>query len=119
MNGLRFDVQQRMKIELPDDYWDYLESDGAIAEGFADGFPGYFVLWHPDEIEKNNADMSVQSLAPGFLGFGGNGSGEILAFNHTGAVYSLPMIGMEARYAEKVANSWTEFRGRIKSDKST
>jgi hypothetical protein len=105
-----------MKIELPADYWAYLESDEVVSEGFADGFPGYFVLWHPDEIEKNNQEMDVATLAPGFLGFGGNGGGEMLAFDAKGIVYSLPMIGMEPRYAEKVANSWTEFRKRCGRD---
>ncbi len=103
-----------MKIALPDDYWAYLESDEVVAEGFADGFPGYFVLWHPDEVEKNNEEIHVASYAPGFLGFGTNGGGEMLAFDEKGVVYALPMIGMEPRYAEKVAESWTEFRKRIR-----
>lgn len=105
-----------MSIELPIDYWDYLESDEAVSEGFAEGLPGYFVLWHPDEVEKNNAELNVATLAPGFVGFGSNGGGEMLAFDAKDAVYCLPMIGMESRYAQKVADSWSEFRKRIRNE---
>jgi hypothetical protein len=106
-----------MKIELPEDYWAYLESDEVVSEGFADGFPGYFSLWHPDEIEESNLALDVVARAPGFLGFGSNGAGEMLAFDTKGTVYSLPMIGMEPRYATKIADSWTEFRKRIRNER--
>lgn len=87
--------------ELPDNYWDYLESEEAVSEGFADGFPGYFVLWDLEEAEKNNLEIGIDRMALGFLGFGGNGGGELLAFDHRGSVYCLPLIGMEPRYAAK------------------
>jgi SMI1/KNR4 family protein SUKH-1 len=105
-----------MSVALPDDYREYLESDQAVAEGFTEGFPGYFMLWSREEIETANTELEVGSLAPGFLGFGTNGGGEMLAFDSNGAVYCLPMIGMEVRYAKKVASSWTEFRSRIKHE---
>ena len=60
--------------------------------------------------------MSGALLAPGFLGFGGSGGGDMLAFDKDGGVYCLPMIGMEARHAEKFAGSWIEFRRRIKNE---
>ena len=47
--------------------------------------------------------------APGFLAFAGNGGGEVLAFDALGAVYMIPLIGMEAEQAVKIANSFTEF----------
>lgn len=103
-----------MPRELPSEYWDFLESPGAVSEGLADGEPGYFALWHPDEIDDRNAALNVCEAAPGFLGFGTDGGGEMLAFDKTGAVYCLPLVGMAPQYARKVAPSWAEFQQRIK-----
>ena len=101
-----------MSIDLPSDYIDYLKADG-VSEGFTDGQPGYFMLWDPDEVESSNAELQVQKLAPGYLGFGSDGGGELLAFDATGAVFMLPMVGMEPRYAKKIAESWNEIAERI------
>lgn len=101
-----------MQIDLPNDYIAYLEGMG-VAEGITEGPPGYFALWHPDEIEANNRDLQVATYAPGFLGFGTDGGGELLAFNGSGAVFMLPMIGMEPQYANRIANSWREVAQRI------
>lgn len=103
-----------MKASLPSQYIAYFVS-GGLVEGFLDGPPGYFALWHPDEIEKNNADLQVDDQAPGFLGFGGDGGGEMLAFDRAGAVVLLPMIGMEPQYAQPIANSWGEFEQRLRT----
>ena len=73
-----------MSIALPNEYIAYIESDG-VSEEFTEGLPGYFALWHPDEIEANNKDLQVETYAPGFLGFGTDGGGELLAFDSTGA----------------------------------
>ena len=101
-----------MSTHLPDDYAAYIDGSG-VSEGFTDGPPGYFQLWHPDEVESRNAAMQVQTLAPGFLGFGSDGGGELLAFDVAGAVFMLPMIGMEPQYAKKIADSWSEVCERI------
>lgn len=103
-----------MVIPLPSRYKAYFES-GGLVEGFIDGPPGYFALWHPDEIEKNNADLHVAECAPGFLGFGGDGGGEMLAFDSAEAVVMLPMIGMEPQYAQPIARSWEEFEQRLRT----
>lgn len=102
-----------MSIDLSSEYWDFLESDDAISEGVVDGEPGYFALWHPDEVEELNRSLQVAELAPGFLGFGSDGGGEMLAFDAAGAVFCLPMIGMASHHARKVANSWPDFQRRI------
>lgn len=47
--------------------------------------------------------------AHGFLALAGNGNGEIIAFDAVGTVFMLPLIGMEAEQAIKVANSFSEF----------
>jgi hypothetical protein len=101
-----------MSINLPADYLAYVESDG-VSESTTDGDPGYFQLWPPDEVEELNEKLGVATMAPGFLGFGSDGGGELLAFDKKGAVFMLPMVGMEAKYAKKIANSWTEVRERI------
>lgn len=101
-----------MPIDLPNDYIAYLEGTG-VAEGFTEGLPGYFALWHPDEIQASNRDLHVATYAPGFLGFGTDGGGELLAFDGSGAVFMLPMIGMEPQYANRIAASWREVVQRI------
>src|SRR5258708_578988 len=101
-----------MSLALPDDYLAYIEGDG-VSEGFTDGMPGYFQLWHPDDIEASNASLEIPTRAPGFLGFGSDGGGELLAFDSVGAVFMLPMVGMEPKYAKKIANSWHEVSQRI------
>jgi hypothetical protein len=101
-----------MSIDLPDVYVAYLQG-GGVAEEFTEGLPGYVALWHPDEIETNNRDLQVETCAPGYLGFGTDGGGELLAFDASGAVFMLPMIGMEPRYANKIADSWLEVAERI------
>jgi hypothetical protein len=100
-------------MDLPPDYLKYLESGGAEF-GLTEGDPGYFALWHPQEIEANNAQLEMDEFAPGFLGFGTNGGGELLAFDCFGAVFMLPMIGMEPECAKRIANNWTEISLRIK-----
>jgi len=101
-----------MRIDLPADYIAYLEVV-SVAEGFTEDLPGYFEVWWPDEIEANNKDLEVAKHAPGFLGFGTDGGGELLAFDDSGAVFMLPLIGMEPRYANRIANSWSEVVRRI------
>lgn len=101
-----------MSIPLPNDYIAYIEAKG-VSEEFTEGLPGYLALWHPDEIEANNKDFQVETYAPGFLGFGTDGGGELLAFDASGAVFMLPLIGMEPRYANRIADSWHEVAQRI------
>ena len=101
-----------MSIALPNDYVAYIEGDGA-SEECTDGLPGYFQLWQPDEIEANNKDLQIETHAPGFLGFGTDGGGELLAFDASGAVFMLPLVGMEPRYANRIADSWNEIAQRI------
>jgi hypothetical protein len=73
-------------MKLPDQYVRYLEG-GGVLEAFTEGDPGYVALWPVSEIEQNNLELRVAEYAPGFLGFGGNGGGELLAFDKDGIVY--------------------------------
>jgi len=101
-----------MNIELPNEYVVYAETDG-VSEACTEGNPGYFALWHPDEIEANNQNLDIASRAPGFLGFGTDGGGELLVFDATGAVFMLPLVGMEPKHAQRIADSWNEVVQRI------
>lgn len=50
----------------------------------------------------------MDGSAPGFVAFAGNGRGEIYAFDAVGAVFMLPMIGMEPGAAIKVTDDFLE-----------
>lgn len=101
-----------MRAELPGDYWAYLERDGADSAS-TNGEPGYFQLWHPDQVEEMNRGYRVPEYAPGFLGFGSDGGGEMLAFDSNGSVFMIPFVGMAPKHAKKIASSWTEIAARI------
>ena len=75
--------------------------------------PGWFQLWPPAEVEQMNRDYHVSELAPGFLGFGSSGGGELLAFDAGGRVVMIPFILMSPEHALPVASSWSEFVERI------
>jgi hypothetical protein len=75
--------------------------------------PGWFQLWPPEQVEGWNREYCVHEFAPGFVGFGSNGGGELFAFDASGRVVMLPMIGMSPQTATLVANSWSEFVQKI------
>lgn len=99
-------------LAVPSEYQQYIESYGAF-EGFTSGEPGYIELWSLAELPGNNADIQIQELAPGFVAFAGNGGGEVLAFNASGAVFLLPLIGMAPNSAVPVAGSFAELVARF------
>ena len=88
-------------------------NEGGTDAASTDGPPGYFQLWNPDEVAKHNQEYRVADYAPGFLGFGSDGGGEMLAFDSEGAVFMIPFVGMAAKAAKKIASSWTEIAERI------
>jgi hypothetical protein len=103
-----------MTLPIPVEYEQFLLTHGAF-EGFTSGeeMPGYVALWSLEEIPGNNTDIEIQRYAPGYLAFAGDGGGEVLAFDASGAVYMLPLIGMEPRCALKVAKSFSELAARF------
>jgi hypothetical protein len=86
---------------------------GGAEFAFTEGAPGYFQLWPEEEIQKWNIDYQVPEYAPGFIGFGSDGGGEMLAFDKEGAIYMIPFIGMSVEDAQKIADSWLEVSQRI------
>lgn len=98
-----------MTIALPDDLKHFIAEHG-LFEGFTrNDSPGYVELWAIEDIPQENKAIEIDVYAPSFLAFGGNGGGEVLAFDAVGAVYMIPLIGMEAEQAIKIADSFAEF----------
>ena len=102
----------RQHMTLPDEYVRYCAGDGP-KEGGLSVEPGWFQLWAPAELEQLNCDYHVQEFVPGFLGFGSNGGGELLAFDSHGRVFMIPFVPMSAEDAKLVAGSWAEFADRF------
>ena len=99
-------------MSLPDEYLRYWTGDGR-KEGELSVEPGWFQLWAPADVEQLNIDYQVQDFVPGFLGFGSNGGGELLAFDRNGRIFMIPFVPMKAEEARPVANSWAEFVEKI------
>lgn len=86
-----------------------LRDDGYI-EGELSVEPLWYRIWNPNEIDQFNEDYEIQEYAPDFIGFGSNGGGELLVVDSHGAVFALPAIGMEAKYAIYIADSIEEMK---------
>ncbi len=102
-------------MELPSEYLLYLQHGGTIEAFLACEFPSYTQLWPLDKIAEYNDAYELAKSAPGFIGFGSNGGGELLVFDAKGAVYCLPAVGMEPNTQRKVANSWADFARQIET----
>jgi hypothetical protein len=89
---------------------------GGPLEGDLGGYePGWYQLWPLSKIEERNRGYLVEEQAPGYLGIGSDGGGEMIAISPSGEIVSLPFVGMEPAEAVVVAASWNEFESRIKS----
>jgi hypothetical protein len=95
-------------MKLPEEYVRYCAADGP-KEGGLSVQPLWFQLWPLAEVEQLNRDYQVTEFAPGFLGFGSNGGGELLAFGADGRVFTMPFVGMGREHAWLVAESWSGF----------
>jgi hypothetical protein len=98
-----------MTIPLPAIYRAFIDTNG-LFEGSVvlSGEEHDVILWGEDEVATANSEMDLDMYAPGFVAFAGNGGGEIYAFDAVGAVFMLPMIGMEPEAAIKVADDFLE-----------
>jgi hypothetical protein len=99
-------------MTVPEQYAEYFASDSP-KEGALSVDPGWFQLWSPAELERMNRDYEVPTNAPGFVGFGSSGGGELLAFDADGRIVMIPFIPMSPEHALPVADSWNEFVARI------
>jgi hypothetical protein len=69
--------------------------------------PGWFSLWPAEEVAELNAAYKVPELLPGFVAFGSDGGGDMLAFGTAGErwgrVFAVPFVPMEADAAAEIA----------------
>ena len=106
-------VEVNLLPSIPLDYIEYIKATGPYeCLTRDDAEPSYVVLWPFEEIAKNNSDVEIETYAPGFVAFGGDGGGELLVFDTTGAVFMLPMIGMEPDCAIRIAENFKELVDR-------
>ena len=96
------------QIKLPEEYVRYCVGFGP-KEGGISVQPLWFQLWPLTEVEQLNRDYQIAEFAPGYLGFGSNGGGELLAFDADGRVFMMPFVGMGNEHAWLVAESWSGF----------
>jgi hypothetical protein len=93
-------------IPLPEVYLAFLRNSNGAA-GNLGIEPGYVAFWRAEEVLAHNLGYKVAEFAPGFFGFGSNGGGELLAFDHRGSapwpIVMIPMIPMDSKEAIQVA----------------
>ncbi len=95
-------------MKLPEEYDRYCAGNGPKQGGLAVQ-PLWFHLWPAEDVEQLNRDYPVAEFAPGFLGFGSNGGGELLAFDADGRVFTMPFVGLGKEHPWLVAGSWSGF----------
>jgi hypothetical protein len=106
-------LEKELGIALPVDYRQFMENmDGG------EGFIGkqYLILWRANELLPFNRDYQVEQYAPGILLFASSGGGEAFAFDKRDAAWPIvqvPFIGLDLRYANRVANSFNELLMRM------
>ncbi|MDB5296562.1 MAG: hypothetical protein JWO31_2545 [Phycisphaerales bacterium] len=104
-------LRRAAPIELPSAYLNHLrQSNGG--EGVLAVEPGYAVLWPAEEVIGSNRDIEVERWAPGLFAFGGNGGGELLAFDtrrgEPYAVVMVPLIGLALEDATVIAEDFEQ-----------
>jgi hypothetical protein len=102
-------VESALGLGLPADYVDLI---GTINGG--EGLVGnhYLMLWRIDDLLPFNKEYEVEQYAPGLLLFGSSGGGEAYAFDlrsDSPPVVSVPFIGMDAKLAIVVAQTFLSF----------
>jgi SMI1 / KNR4 family (SUKH-1) len=97
---------------LPNKYLSFLSySNGG--EGFLDIEPGYFQLWHAEEILEHNQRYHVDECLPKVVAIGSSGGGEMLTIRKRSEshcpVYMIPFIVMDEREAIQIACDFETF----------
>ena len=112
-NDIICDIVSPIGRKLPTDYEQFLrEHDGG--EGFISS--NYLILWKAEQLNAFNREYEVERYAPGLFLFGSDGGGEGYAFDArdvTMPVVRVPFIGMELRYANLIAASFTDLLAQL------
>lgn len=94
---------------LPSDYLQFIgEHDGG--EGFIGD--SFLILWRSAELATFNREYEVEQYAPGIVLFGSDGGGEGYGFDAREAtmpIVRIPFIGMDLRYATRIAEDFNSF----------
>ena len=99
----------QLPLNLPKSYIDFLKRHNG-ANGDLPVQPFWFELWQINELNQANQDAEIQKYLPNYFGIGGNGGGELLAFNlENQKVFTIPFIVMEEKDALLIAESFEEF----------
>lgn len=104
-------LQSMAGVSLPSAYLSYLRRVGG-GEGDLGVEPGWIQFWPVEEVLELNLAYEIRQNLPGFLGFGSNGGGELLAFDMREGgdppVVMVPFIPMCADEAQLIATSFEE-----------
>lgn len=105
-------LAEQSGADLPQDYLAFPRfSNGG--EGHINVEPGWFQIWPAGEVLEANRDLELEEELPGFFGFGGNGGGELLAFDMRGPqpwpVVMIPYTPLEAEFVIKIGDDFLAF----------
>lgn len=99
----------QLPSELPEAYLNFLRQYNGT-EGDLPVQPYCFQLWKSDELSEANKDYEIQNYLPGYFGIGGNGGGELIAFNlKNQRIFAIPFCPMDEQDALLVAENFEEF----------
>jgi hypothetical protein len=98
---------------LPSELSEYHTSGAALSRKL-DVSPWLCEFWPVAEVETWNERYEVPRNAPGYIGFGTSGGGEMYAFSPRGAIVCLAFIGMSPHDELQVATSWEVFKGMLR-----
>jgi hypothetical protein len=110
------ELVEQSGLDLPEDYLSFLKfSNGG--EGHINIQPGWFRIWHAEEVIETNEDYELNEDLPGFFGFGSSGGGEMLAFDMRDTkpwpVVMIPFGALEEEFAIKIAVDFLAFADAI------
>jgi hypothetical protein len=101
-------VETDAGIRFDSEYVRFLtETNGG--EGFI-GPSSYAILWRVEELLEMNVAYEVAEYAPGLFLFGSDGGGEAFGFDRkSGAIVSVPFVGMDPSLAKTIASRFDSF----------
>jgi hypothetical protein len=101
-------VESQAGVHFDDEYVSFLaENNGG--EGLI-GPNSYVILWRIEELLELNEAYEVVEYAPGLFLFGSDGGGDAYGFDvKSGAVVSVPFVGMDASLVNVIAPNFRGF----------